>query len=44
MLDCEKNWKERVKESYRENSMLYKFYLWLKKIERRKENENKNTR
>lgn len=37
-LHCEMSYKERLKANFRENSMLYKFYLWLfKKNEKQKE-------
>jgi len=36
-LFCEMDYKERLKINFKENSMLYKFYLWLYKNKRRKQ-------
>ena len=42
ILDCEKiPYKERLKQDFRENSMLYKFYIWLRKINKKKKADKK---
>ncbi len=35
-LNCEKSYLERIKESYRENSMLFMFYTWLNKLKEKR--------
>jgi len=30
-LDCEMSYPEKLKSQFKENSMVYKFYLWLSK-------------
>lgn len=41
MLNCEKPYLQRVAETYKEGSMLYRFYLWLSKKANKQKDETK---
>ena len=39
IMYCEKPYLQRVADCYKKDGMMYKFYLWLDKINRKKKNE-----